>query len=127
MEKGHRADEPPSMSEYTFSGPEQKSVTLNDYKYIYTEDPDERKLGVGYRNIPKHAVFNLKEDPGETNNIYDTNKELASEYHAILEATLSESREIKSRLKASQRASGSEAAKLPQDVVDSLEDLGYLK
>ena len=44
-----------------------------------------------------------------------------------MEATLSESREIKSRPKASQRASGSEAAKLPQDVVDSLEALGYLK
>jgi arylsulfatase A-like enzyme len=127
MKEGSRAQEPPAISEFTFSGPEQKSVILDGYKYIYTENPDERKGGVGYRNIPEHALFDIGKDPGEKHNIYDENAELAEKLSGILATTLDESQDIRALLKARQDAAGGEAAALPSDVVESLEALGYLK
>lgn len=127
MKRGDRPDEPPAMSEFTFSGAEQKSVILDGYKYIYTENPDEKKGGVGYRNIPTRALYDLKKDPGEKNNIYEQNRATAEKLHAALEEILAESSDINALLKAKHGAKGSEAAALPDDVIESLEALGYLK
>ena len=127
MIEGGRPADPPAISESTFSGPEQKSIILDGYKYIYTENPDEKKGGVGYRGIPVHALYNLEKDPGEKNNIYDENKELAERLHLQLEMTMLESRGINASLQAKQSAKGTKATGLPQDVVDSLGALGYLK
>ena len=41
--------------------------------------------------------------------------------------TMLESRGINARLQAKQSAKGTKAAGLPQDVIDSLDALGYLK
>ncbi len=127
MKHGDRPDEPPAMSEFTFSGAEQKAVILNGYKYLYTENPDEKKGGVGYRDIPRHALYDLKKDPGEKNNIYEQNRATAEELRAALEEMLAESSDINARLKAKRGAKGSEPAALPGDVIESLEALGYLK
>jgi arylsulfatase A-like enzyme len=127
MLEGERPTEPPAVSEFTFSGPEQKSIILHGYKYIYAGNPDEKKGGVGYRNIPVHALYNLETDPGEKNNIYDENTELAMQFHQQLEMVIQESRSINARLQTRQSEKGTESAGLPQDVIDSLDALGYLK
>jgi arylsulfatase A-like enzyme len=127
MEEGSRPREPAAMSEFTFSGPEQKAVIIDGYKYVHTRNPDEKKGGVGYRYIPEHALFDIEKDPGEKNNIYAENKELAAEMSATLENKLAESRDIRALLKARKDAGGDAGAALPEDVIDSLKALGYLK
>ena len=115
------------MSEFTFSGPEQKGVIIDRYKYIHTANPDEKKGGVGYRKIPEHALFDIKNDPGEKHNIYNENRELAAKMRATLERTLDESRDIRTLLKTGRDAAGDADTALPEDVVDSLKALGYIE
>ncbi len=125
IETGERSADPPVLSEFTEFGPEQKSVRMNGYKYIYTANPAKNAV---YPNIPRYALFDLRKDPEEKNNIYAQNKDLAEKYHKILEETEEESRAIRNGfLQGAQPAEKEKAAELPQDVVDSLKALGYIQ
>jgi arylsulfatase A-like enzyme len=127
MRTGQRLHDSPAISEFTHTGPEQKSVRMGGYKYIYTGDPDERKQEVSFRNIPKYALFDLKSDPGEKNNIYSQNKALAEEYHDILQKTLEESRAINRELREKRKPGEVDSNPMPEDVTNALKALGYLQ
>jgi len=127
IEKGKRAEEPPAIIEYTAYGPEQKAVRMNGYKYVYTENPDKSKTKITFKNIPRYALFDIKNDPEEKHNIYSENKELAKQYHEILTETLQESSAIKTNLEEKDTTVADQTEQLPQDVVDGLKTLGYLE
>jgi arylsulfatase A-like enzyme len=127
METGEREVDPPALSEYTGHGPEQKSLRMNGYKYIYVKNPSQIKYGITFRNIPKMALFDLKKDPGEKNNIYAENKELAMEYHQVLEEILRESAAINNDVRKKNQAGERKSEKPPEDVIKSLKALGYIQ
>jgi arylsulfatase A-like enzyme len=124
---GERADDPPAIIEYTAHGPEQKAVRMNGYKYIYTENPDESKSKITFRDIPRYSLFDMKNDPGEKNNIYSENKELAEQYHGILTEALNESSAIRNDLIKQEAPGKKKSEPLPQDVIDGLKTLGYIE
>jgi arylsulfatase A-like enzyme len=126
MRTGEREQDPPAISEFLVWGPEQKSVRMNGYKYIYTIDPDERRNDVTFRGIPQYALFDLQNDPDETNNIYEKNRKLAEQYHSILDETLSTSLGIKNRLEKTHQPFERDLTETPKDVADALRTLGYL-
>jgi len=125
LQNGKRANDPPVISEFTEYGPEQKSVRMNGYKYVYTENPSQAQQKVGFANIPKHRLFDLRKDPKEKKNIYVERKELGEKYHQILGDTLEESQAINTRLRTSRRQV--EKKSLPRDVLEKMKALGYLQ
>jgi len=124
---GSRLHDPPAISEFTQNGPEQKSVRMNGYKYMYTKDPKSRKKKITYKNIPSRGLFDLEKDPKEKNNMYTRNSELAKDYHEELERNLEESSAIMSRLQNTYKSTEGETTETPQDVVDALKALGYIQ
>lgn len=126
MKTGERDHDPVAISEALAYGPERKSVRMDGYKYIYTVDPNERRTNITYRNIPRHALFDLKRDPEEKNNIYDQDRERADEYHRIMERKQEESIAIKNELKKRYKTFEPAPKEQAQDVVDALKTLGYL-
>ncbi len=124
---GERAEDPPAMSEEMWFGPEQKSIRMNGYKYIFTENPEEKRKGVSFPNIPQYALFNLKDDPEEKINIHEQNPDIALIYHEKLEEILEESHAIRDGLRSNQEATMDDSDNLPKDVIDSLKALGYLQ
>lgn len=124
---GKREKDPPALSEYTGQGPEQKAIRLNGIKYIYTPDPNERKYGITFRNIPRYGLFDLKKDPSEKRNIYSDNKKLAEQYQAILQEILNQSAEIRKSIQQTSPSANEQGARPPQDIIDGLKSLGYLK
>jgi len=124
MKTGEREDNPPAISEYLNWGPEQKAVRMNGYKYVYTENPEKEAY---FANIPRYAFFDLTKDPEEKNNIYYQKKELAREYHNILEQTLEESLLIKDSLKEQTQQSKMQSASSREEIANTLKALGYLQ
>lgn len=127
MEEGDRSVDPPAISEFTLYGPERKSVRMDGYKYIYIPNPRQRKDGISFTDIPKYALFDLRKDPEEKNNIYLEKMELGKQYHQILEETLKESNGIKEELEAKKPLPEAGQNELPQDVVEALKAIGYLQ
>jgi arylsulfatase A-like enzyme len=130
IKKGERLYDPPVISEHLLYGYERKSIRVNGYKYIHTMNPANVNNANGnghFWNSPRYALFDLKNDPEEMNNIYDQNKELAKEYHTILEQTLEESAEINSTLQKNFQSMEGEPAESRLDLADTLKALGYLQ
>lgn len=126
MKNGTRQLDPPAISEFTLYGPERKSVRMNGYKYIYIPDPHQRKDGISFADIPKHALFDLRKDTRERDNIYAKRIELGKEYHATLGDILRDSQEIRTELQARIKMENEESTELPDDVVNALKAIGYL-
>ena len=127
MRNGERSHDPPAISERTYFGPEQKSVRMGGYKYIYTDDPNKIKGGRTFPGIPRYAFYDLNNDPDEKVNVYARNKDLAKEYHEILQKTLEESLAINEELQRNSQKKEKGSATLPDNVVESLKALGYLE
>ena len=127
MREGERAQDPPAISEFSLHGPERKSVRMNGYKYIYVPDPEGKRTGVTYKDIPQYALFDLKSDPKERENIYEQNKELAAKYQEILDKTLEESLAIKNGLRERNKHREENVNELSKDVAEDLKALGYLQ
>ena len=126
MKTGERMHEPPAFSESLAYGPERKSVRMNGYKYIYTVDPNETRNNIAYRNIPRHALFDLRKDSKEKNNIYEQNKDLAGKYHKIMEETMKRSSLIRGELEKKYEPVIRDLGEVPEDVLEDLKALGYL-
>jgi arylsulfatase A-like enzyme len=120
---GERKADPPALSESILWGPEQKAVRMNGYKYIYTENPDKDAF---LADIPRHAFFNLMNDPEEKHNIYHKEKEVAKEYHKILEQILEESARIRNSLREQTREGEMQTPQSQEEIDKVLKSLGYL-
>ena len=123
---GEREQDPPAISEFMLYEPEQKSVRTNKSKYIFSEDPTKTNREPTFRNIPRHALFDLRNDPDERENIYESNRKTAEKYHRILEQTIEQSREINKRLQAESRHTKGISAEEQADRIESMKALGYL-
>jgi arylsulfatase A-like enzyme len=126
LKTGERPHDPPVISEFTLRGPERKSVRTKGFKYIYIPDMEERKDGVTFKNIRKHELFNLENDPAERDNLYDQTTTVAEDYQTILEETLEESAAIYNRLEESSQSAVTESIEYPRDVLESLKAIGYI-
>ncbi|GAB4333597.1 MAG: hypothetical protein Kow0099_05440 [Candidatus Abyssubacteria bacterium] len=125
MQAGERQHDPPAFSNFTCYGPPQSSVRFEGYKYIYCPDPHAWQ-SFTFRNIPQHALFDLRKDPGETKNIYEQNRSLAREYHNMLEKNIEETLAI-NRILAEKASSGeTESPSVPEELVESLKAIGYI-
>ena len=114
------------FSEGTDYGPNRVAVIKDDYKYITIPQPLEvkrelslKKLSVLEPGLEEHALFNLKEDPSEENNLINKEPEKAQELRTLLEKEyLDKSRDLKPT---------SIAQGFLQEEIKRLKSLGYIK
>jgi len=77
------------MPEYFFAeaichGPERKMIHNGRYKYIYSPEPNVQKTGRKIYPVKMHELYDVQKDPGEKNNIYYKEKEIAKHMHEKL-------------------------------------------
>jgi arylsulfatase A-like enzyme len=125
MRTGERSDDLPSISEFNEGGPERKAIRAGGYKYIWVERPDDC-MHYCFNDLAQHELFDLREDPDERNNIYQSNETLAQEYHGILNKQLRTSQEINKKLRAGFTSTGQTKGEIDKDVMENLKALGYL-
>jgi len=126
MKTGKRNVEPPAVSEWNRIGPQRRAVRKGGYKYIWIENPDIYKDRT-FKDIQQYELFDLKNDPGEKNNIYALNRGLAREYHKILEQHLKETGRIRKTLRGDSFKPGNENNQIDEDVIEKLKGLGYIE
>ena len=91
------------FSEGTDYGPNRIAVIKDNYKYITIPKPSEVKRGLSLKKLSElepgleeHALFNLKDDPSEKNNLICKEPEKAQELQRIIEREyLAKSRNLK--------------------------------
>jgi arylsulfatase A-like enzyme len=125
METGKRDADPPAISEFTEGGPERKAIRKDGYKYIWMRYHDDC-MHYCFNDMAQYELFDLRNDPAETNNIFDANGPLADEYHEILKKQVDDSHEINRGLRSGFSFSGRAKGEIDEDVMENLKALGYL-
>ncbi len=124
---GERNDDPPAISGWTAAGPHRKSIRKNGYKYIWIENVDEFNL-LTFKNLHQHELYDVINDPPEKQNIYDQNRELAADFHKILQDHLASLHAIEeASSQAQEEEDAAEESALDSSLVDQLKALGYLE
>jgi arylsulfatase A-like enzyme len=126
MRTGSRDEDPPALSEFCDIGPERKSIRKDGYKYIWVKDPDKTRYYT-LRGIRRRELFDLKDDPTESKNIFEQNRRLADEYHSALEQLVDSSVAINKTLRPDYEPSEGDQPQIPEDVKNTLKGLGYIQ
>jgi len=126
MRTGMRETDPPAISEFTCMGPYRTSIRKDGYKYIWIHDANEI-LNSAFKGLTQYEMFDLRDDPAEKANIFEQNRQLAHEYHKILEDQLEASRAIYGTLRGEHRPEKEKQTEIGTDVAEALKALGYLQ
>ncbi len=111
-----------STGKYFEAFPSRIAICFGDYKLIYNDPYTEKDLESFKKyalppQIPKFELYNLKEDPVETQNIIDTQPKIKEKMMRII-------MEIRNLIRQKAAKTGKKA--LPEEVRKQLESLGYL-
>ena len=97
---------------------------MDGYKYVWIPNFEERPEKRTLRNLVEFELFDLRQDPGETRNLYTEEPEIAATHHRALGRLLRESMRIAEALREQR---GTDEVGVEDDVVDALRALGYVE
>jgi len=117
LAEGRPAPQPERLifSEATTWGPEQKALTGPRFKLVYLPSPwsempaSERSVRLPvpsitqpkqWNGLPRMRLYELDSDPQESNDVADSQPEIAKQYMQALQELLARNREIRGRLEA---------------------------